>query len=132
MFTKLVIKLTLFALKRADLSLEDRNLLTGLLLERLGALPLRDTITNNEEGKLLVNGRSLDLEGAIRLRASARAVLGSPAYKIVYEQVAYEAVNLGTSKAESAKEMIFARAALWWSQQEISFLKMLAGSDDET
>jgi hypothetical protein len=163
MFAKLVIKLTSFALKRADLSLKDkellleevtgavgalpfdrtldlirqalqdekmdlekRYLLTGTILEKLEALPLRDIIKRNEGGKLLVNGRSLDYDVSRKLRNDAQLVLDSKVFEFVYEQVTHEAIKLGTLSGKSLDELYFYRAGIWFSKKLIEFLKDLA------
>lgn len=126
MFSKLIAKLTISALKRADLSLEDRNLLTVTLLDRLGALPLRDMLITNEEGNLLVNGRAVSSEGQRAIIESARGVIKNKALELVHTQVVYEAVVLGVHKLRTIEESIFYRAALWFAQQERQHLEALA------
>ena len=132
MWGKFVAKLATSALRRADLSIESRNLLTTAVLKELGALPLHDMITTNQEGNLLVNGRPLDLESARILRESARAALENQAFKFVREQVLFNSVVLGVHKAETDKQMYFARASIWWGQEEDKILRILAQSEGQS
>ena len=119
-------------LQKSNLSLEDRNNLTTAVLDKLEALPLRAIIENNEEGILLVNGREVDLEKAGMLRTNAKSLLESPLHKLIHQQVAFKAITMGVHKVKTVEEMIFARAALWWGQQEISLLKLLAGQEEDS
>lgn len=131
MWAKIATNLAVFVLKRASLSVTDRNKLVIHLLDKLGALPFRDIITVDEQGSLLVSGRTVTMEQARVLRDSARGALDSQAFRIIREQVLFQAVTLGTHKAEDEKQMFFARAAIWWGQREDEFLRLLAGSDEE-
>lgn len=129
MFSKLTAKLARFALRRADLSIEDRNLLTTLILDGIGALPLRDMIYVNEEGKLLVNGKALSVEGARALRESARGATKNQALKFVNEQVKFNAITFGVHKLETERQSFFCRAALWFGQEQQKLLAILAQED---
>lgn len=131
MFTKLIAKLTLSVLRRTDLSMSDRMLLTTMLFDKIGALPLRDMIRVNEEGRLLVNGRLVGVEAARKLRESARAELNSYARKFISEQVLYTAVVMGVHKMETPEQSVFSRAAIWYKQQEDIWLNLLGGQVDE-
>lgn len=131
MLTKLAVKLAQFALKRADLSLEDRNKLTIHILKKLDAFPLRDMIVSNEEGKLLVNGRTLSAEGARQLRESARGALRSQARKFVHDQVLFTAITMGVHSLEKVEQSYFCRAAIWYGQQEDLILATLAQEDPD-
>jgi hypothetical protein len=129
MIKKFSVRLACYLLNRSDISIEDRNLLTTCLLDKLAALPLRDMITTNEEGNLLVSGRQIDIDIAKKLRESARAALNSYALNLVREQVTYESVVTGVHKALNADQILFGKAAIWCQQQEVKWLKTLAGLD---
>jgi hypothetical protein len=118
-------KLACFLLRRTNLSVENRSLLTACLLDRLGALPFRDIIQRNEN-EMLVNGVPLDYETARALNESAKAALNNSALKVVWDSVAFLAVNNGIHKAETERQIFWARAALWWGQQERTILEELA------
>lgn len=131
MWKKLAIKAVIFLFKHANLSLADRVLLTTIVLDKLEALPLRDIILINEKGQLIVNGRSLDVNIARKLKLSAKAIRDSYAFKFIQEQVLYEATKLGVHQAHTPDQMIFSKAAIWWGQQEHGFLKLLAQDEDK-
>lgn len=115
-----------YALK-GELTLQERNLLTGAILDSLGALPLRDILyADTDSQELMVSGKPLDFEMARGLRESALAVLNNKAFNLIREQVAFEAQNLAVRKVTTVEELIFARAALWWGEQVIEKLQLLA------
>ncbi len=125
MFGRIAVKLAKFALNRADLSIEDRAALTTQILSSVAALPFRDMIVISEDGSVLVNGHPLEREEIMKLRDSARMVLNSKAMQLIYDQVAFTAVTLGVHTVETERQMFFARASIWWGQQEIKLLKAL-------
>lgn len=125
----MIVKFTIWLLNRSNVSKDDRLLLTNAILDKLYAIPTRDIINLNEEGRLLVNNVPLDHEKTIQLRDSARAMLHSNARKMVKAQVAFNAVKMGVHKAKNTDEIFFAKAALWWGQQEDELYSLLAGED---
>lgn len=123
---KLITKIIVAYARRADLSMEDRSALATVILDRLGALPFRDIIQVGSNGVLTIDGRPLDMETARKMRDSAKYVLESTARHFVREQVAFRAVTLGVHNGDTAEKAIFARAALWYGQQEDELYRMLA------
>ena len=116
-------------LKR-NLSLEDRNKIIVYIMESLQILPLHDIIYVNDEKEIIVNNRPLDMEKAISLRNSAKSALENPAFKLITEQVNYLAITKGVHKAESPLDMLSYRFALWWGNEVMNKLKILAQIDD--
>jgi len=115
-------------LQDANLSLEDRALLFTAVLGKLALLPLRDIIISDPNtGFLLLNGKEVDLETGRLLREGARAVLNNFAFKTIHEQVRYAAILSGFIKSSSEGQSLTGKAAIWWGDQEIEILKMLAG-----
>ncbi len=134
MFNKFATKLAVFMLKRSTLSMEDRALLISCTLDKLDSIPLSDIISVNEQGTLLVNGKTVDLELAKSLRESSRAVLNSRAFKMIQNQVVYAAFSYAARTATSIDQLILGKAAIWWGQKENEYLNLLAGTsvgDDE-
>lgn len=115
-----------WALRHARLSQEDRMLLTNQLLSTVGALPLHATFTVDEAGKLLMRGVPLEYEQAVVLRESANNILHSTAWKMVREQVLYEAISKGVHEALNNDQVLFSKAAIWFQQQQENTLKVLA------
>lgn len=130
MFGTWATKCVLRLLKSSTLSTENRNLLTTCLLDKLVALPLHDMIRVNEEGQLLVNERPVSLEGARALREGAKTALQNKALELIREQVAYTAIAMGVHTLKETDESFFMRAAIWWGQREMFFLKLLAGDEE--
>lgn len=130
MLGKIAVQLTKFAL-RQNLSVDDRNALSVFILGTLDALPLRGIISQGSEGEILINGQELDYQKVRHLRESAKAALDNQALKLIMEQVDYVAFTLAAHKVESERQMLFARAALWWGQQVQKDLELLAQKDQQ-
>lgn len=113
-------------LKRADLSIEDRSLLTSCILDSLVALPIRDIISTDEVGSLTVRGKVVELALAKKLRDSARVALENSALALIHEQVTFIAITTGFIKADSEKQSLFGKAAIWYGQEEVKLLTSLA------
>ena len=120
------VKKVIAELNKHDLSLEERSLLITAVLGKIAALPLRDIIIPNEEG-LFVNGRKATSEEQVSLRESAIAVLNSKAFRLIREQVLY-ATFVQATKSAIFEDMIFSKAAVWFGQQEETYLRLLAGN----
>ncbi len=129
MLNNLGIRLVKFLLGR-DLTLNQRNSLIVHILDDLGALPIHGIISTSDDGEILINGRSLDIEKAKQLRESARIVLDSVAFKVVNQEVSYSAVVGGVHKAVLSEDMYFYRSAIWFGQQFEKMLKMLAQREE--
>lgn len=129
MFSKILTKLVV-RLFKSNLSMEDANLLTTLVLDKLGALPFSNIIEIGNEG-LLINGRPVDGKEEIVLRESARLALDNKAHKLVRDQVAFLAVMNSTHKAETIPHVLWGRIGVWWYQQSEKYLKVLARTDQQ-
>src|SRR3990167_4400540 len=115
-----------FLLRHKKLSIKDRNLLTSVLLDSLGAVPIRDIITWNVYGQLVINNRVIDAKSAHVFQERAQALLENSVFELVMDQVAYEAITLGVHKNMSPDQGLFAKAALWHGQQLTRALLELA------
>lgn len=123
---RLAVKLAVWLFKAPTLSIESRNLLTVYLLERLGALAIRDTIEISENG-LLVNGVPLEYDAALKLREGAKAALQNQALQLVWNQVRYSAFVGSASTGTTPIDLYFFRTAIWNGEQERNWLRVLAG-----
>jgi hypothetical protein len=126
---RLAARFTAYLLRNTKLDLESKNLLTNVLLEKIGALPLHDIITQDGNGRLLIHNRPVELEEARLLRESARGVLNNKAIAFVYEQVQFLAITAGIHKNIAQEDGLFAKAALWQGQEVINSLRTLAQID---
>ena len=121
-------------LKNKSLSNEERQMLTAMMLDRLGALPLHAKISVDKAGRVFVNGRSLDIEAADRLKQAAVAMQNNAARNLVREAVTFMAIVDGVHKNISPDMGLFAKAALWFLQEEDTLYTLLAAEgigDDE-
>lgn len=125
------LKLCLATFKRFDLTLEERNLCTDAVLDRLEALPLADIIKNSEEG-ILINGKPANIDVLRALRESAIAALDNKALNFMGEQVVWLAVQNAVHKGDTPEKIHFYRAAIWYSEQLKSHLQALAGYGQES
>ena len=123
---------TVDTLRRADITPEERQLLTTVLLDRLGALPTRARIQLDETGKIVVDGKSLTAEKAQRLRKSARLLLKNFARTFVQETVVFLAVKQGVHQNLTPEQGLFAKAILYQHQEEQELYRALAGSAFES
>lgn len=126
MLISLGVKLAKFLLKKGNLNEEQSLLLTTEILDRLHLLPFSAIIEVDSEQQLLINGNPVSREKAMVLRESAKAMLDSQAMKLVRDQTAFIATNIGLPKAETITQVLFARAALWFGQEELRQLHILA------
>lgn len=125
MLNNIALKLIKILLNKS-LDITQRNQLSNIILDNLDALPIRGIINIDDEGQILINGRSLDLEKAMQLREASRVALENKALQIVNEQVTYTAVVNGINKAITPEQMNFNKAAIWFGQEQERLLKILA------
>lgn len=116
-------------LKNADLSIEERNLLTTVLLEKLGALPVRARIMLDGAGRILVDGRPLTVEKARRLQMSARTLTKNFARNFVQETIKFMAIKEGVHFNLTPEQGLFAKAILWQHEEEQKLYHALAGEE---
>ena len=125
MMNRLLLNLIKY-LSRKNLSLEDSLALSNLVLDKIGAIPFSDIITYDEEGRLVVGGKTITVEQAKILKEAANSALRNKALELVQEHTAFAAVAMGVHKAKSPAQMFFARAGLWLIAQEKKALSDLA------
>jgi hypothetical protein len=129
MFKNFLIKIVCFLLKKSNLSLEQKNILSTSILDVLNALPLKESLALNEQGELELNGKVVDADKAIQLKESANVALGNLANILIAEQVNYEAIVNGVHRFNGDSGQLFMRAALWWEQERKKKLESLAGRE---
>jgi len=128
MISKLV-QFVAWLLSRSRISIRDRIVLTNAVLDKLAVVQSGDILTVDSSGKLAISGQPMELEFARILSESARAMLHSTARSVVRKQVEYIAVTHGIHKAETPEQMLFAKAAIWYGQEEDKLYRLLAGED---
>lgn len=130
MLHKFIAKLTIWCLKHATLSPQEKAVVLSAALDSIGALPIRDMISTNESGRLIVNGKPVTVEMVRNLQESARAGLDNIAIRFIRDQIAFMAINIGVHNGDSLDKVMFARTALWNGQQEKLLLEKLAGQSE--
>lgn len=126
MHGKWATRLAAYLLRNADLRVEDRQLLTAVLLDRLGALPVRAKITVDEAKQVFVDGKKLTLESSRALHEASKAMLNNFARRFVREQVTFMAITKGVHENTSPEQGLFAKAALWIIQEEDELYRIFA------
>lgn len=126
-----MLRIVLAALKKRDrFDPEDAVLCTNALLDKLRAVSIQDTLYRDSRGRLFVRGRPVkdsSIEGAI-IKA-AHAVQKNIARRLVKEKVEYQAAVLARSST-SIWDLLFVKAALWFSQEEDKVYADLTGLVD--
>ena len=123
---RILTNLIVWAMRNTRFSLEDRTKCVTALLDKLNFVPYKDIIERDDVGKTVINGRVLDLEMARQIRESAKALLDNQCRKIVKDQVAFKAVNIGVHNGDTPDKIIWSRVALWIYQQEEELLEKLS------
>lgn len=114
-------------LKEQDLKIEDRMLLTAAILDKLGAIPTRARITVDATGKILIDGKAISVEKAVRLRQSARTLLKNFARNFVQNTVEFLAVKEAIHNNVNSEQALFAKAIFWQHDEERKLYERLAG-----
>lgn len=115
-------------LKHKRLSKKDRLLLTQQLLTTLSGVPLHGILTIDGGGNLLIRGVKPEPEMLISLRSQADALQHNHAWKLIREQVVYQAVSMGAFTGTDIDSILFSRAGVWFGQKEKEWVELLAGT----
>jgi len=127
--TSKFVQFVVWILSRSRISIHDRIVLTNAILDKLAVVQSGDILTVDSSGELAIDGRPIEFEFARMLSESARMMLQSTARNVVRRQVEYIAVTHGIHKAETPEQMLFAKAAIWYGQEEDKLYRLLAGED---
>lgn len=127
---RLLVKWALKVIQHSDLTIDERTLCTGIVLQKLEAWPLRSIIEDSDEG-ILINGKQLNIEKLKVLRESAKAALDNQALNLIGEQVVWIAIQRGLHNADTPEKLYFYRAAIWFSEQLKAHLQILAQQSPE-
>lgn len=131
MFVRIAYRIVQWALARKSLTLTQRNLFTGLILDNLQALPLASIITTDGGNSILINGEPLDFEKSKMLREAAKAALSNKALQLMEQEVLVIAIQRGLHKATTPEELYFYRAAIWYGKMLFEHLGMLVNGAKE-
>lgn len=124
-----MIKILLWILKNRKISTNSRLLITNYLLESINALPIKEIITYNLEGTVRINGKELTPEQAIQFKEGAVALENNGTYRVIKDQIAYEAIKMGIHSSLSMEMILMSKSALWLQEQEKKIISDLAGQE---
>lgn len=125
MLSRLLSRVLVLALRSSRITGEDKAYITTMLLDNIGALPFRDTITFDLQGNVYVNQKRLNQEQLIALKESCNGLSNSFARNLIHEQVKYSAVKMGVHEGLNPDMILFAKAALWYCEQEDKLISTL-------
>lgn len=109
----------------------DVALCTSAMMSTLRMVPLQDTIYRDGRNRLMIRGREVkDVEAEKKIIAAANKLRNNLVWKLVTEKVEFEAEVLHR-KAFRFEDILFANAALFFSQQLNKVLTDLVGEDVE-
>lgn len=128
---KLFAKLVIWALEKVGSDLETKILLTNAILKEVNALPIQSIMSFTKQGTLLLNGKPLDKDKALIIQESARITLHSQARRIIQDRVNWLAVNLAVHQGTTPETILFAKAAIWFGQEENKLYKQIAQEETE-
>lgn len=113
-------------LKSKKLSQQNRLQILNSLAEQV-TLPIQDIITFDSQGTIQVRGKELTPDQTIQLREGAVALQNNSAYKLIHDQVAFEAIKYGVHSSTSMEMMLLSKSAIWIQEQETALIVKLAG-----
>lgn len=120
-------KLVLWALKTYKIKAEDKTLILNALIENIGILPIKDVISTNAQGMILLRGKPItDVDMANALRQGASAIVDNGTRKIVKEQLMVEAGKILLYKSKISEDLLFAKAIVWVALTEDNIYNELA------
>lgn len=127
MFATIISKLVVWLLRHKQLLGESRSRVMDALLTNFNAVKIRDVIDRNEVGNLVINGRELSNEETNYFIQSCIAYRDSNARKVLRDQAVYEATKMGIHNGLTPETIQFAKAVLWWYQEQERLLNYILG-----
>lgn len=116
-------------LMRRPLTIGQRNQVVIHILGSLKAVPLSAIITTDEDGRLCIEGKPVDVELGRVLMNHARAAQENKALNLIRKQVQFEAFLGAAHKATTPEDLLFYRAAIWFGQRIELYLAQLSPSE---
>lgn len=118
MLNRLITKLVIYALHSKRIKGENKTQIIAMLLENIGALPIRKMVAWNNFGTLLVNGRPIEGEQLMNFRLNVMALRDNEARKILNDTKKFTAIDYGVHQGLTPEMNTFAKACLFNLQQE--------------
>lgn len=120
MLSKIIIKI----LKWKKLKGEDKTRIITALLDNIDALPIRDAISFDIDGTILIRGKKLDLEQIQNLKIGVSVLKDNFARKLIQEQLLYEASLIGL-QCVNTEQLMFSKSAIWMLRRENELINEL-------
>jgi len=120
-----IVKNVVKQLNKATLTTEERVELTNALLSKLGAFPIGEMITTNENG-MSINGKDLDVDQYISFKEACASLKENFARRVINEQLKYKATEMGIHKSTTIDTLLFAKAVLWFINEENILIEKLS------
>jgi len=127
MLNNLITKLVLWALHSKKIVGENKTKITNALLENIGTLPTKRLITFDQYGTMLVNGKYLEVETAIRFKQSAMALRDNEVKRIMNDQLKALAIEMGVHNGLNPETIMFSKAFLYSIQEEDKLISQIIG-----
>jgi hypothetical protein len=119
MLNKLITTITIWALRSKRLTREQRSKVMTVLLDNLGALPIRKLVARDNLGRLLINGKPMDdVEQLLAFRQSLMSYKDNPARKMLADQKKFLALEMGVFNGLNPEMIQFSKAVLYCIEQD--------------
>lgn len=123
----LITKLVVLLLKNNKIENIEKTKILNALLDNIGVLPIKDAVSLNEQGQILLRGKPIiDVDVANSLRQGASAILDNGTRKVVKEQLMAEAGKILLYKSKTPEDLLFAKAIVWVALTEDNIYNDLA------
>lgn len=123
---KFIVWLTIKLLNAKRVTGEQKTRILSALIGNIYALPIRDTITFNQDRTMNIDGRKFDMEQAMQFSESVNGLKNSYARKVINAQLTFKAIQLGIHQGETPEKIQFSKAVLWVLQEEQALIDTVA------
>jgi hypothetical protein len=113
-------------LKWKKLKGEDKTRIITALLDNIDALPIRDAITFDADGTILIRGKKLEIEQIQNLKTGVAVLKDNFARKLIQEQLLYEANKIGLHQGLTPEMIQFSKAVVWVLENEEKLINTLS------
>lgn len=124
---RLLCKVCIWLLNHVELDNASKALLLNALIRKTIVLPIHDIFAFDIQGGVKVNNKALTVEQAVQIREGAVSLKANTAYKLIKDQIAFLAVNMGVHNSLSLDMVLGAKMALWIQEREMELIEKLSG-----
>ena len=114
MFRKTNLKDVVSYLENNKLEGEEKTRLISALIGNLNAFPMDEIIKIDHNGSVLANGQELTLEQTVIFRQGVSAIRDSWTFKLIADQIMFEAIKTGVHKGLTTESIMFSKTAIWF------------------